>query len=559
MAVTLTINGDRVDVPVGVSLFTAAGQAGVRVPTSCVTQGKCKECVVEIIRGMDLLTPPTEFERHLDVKARFRLSCQCRVAAGAGDVECHTMRRGQMRIERHALHLPATHRKTALDPAVVRCGERIVDATTGEEIARSTGPVHGLAIDLGTTTVVVRLIDLETGEQVADTSFENPQRFGGSDIMSRIHYDTQHPGRLLMRTLAGYLSHAIAELPVDPLTIYDVVLVGNSTMRDLFFRQSVYTIGQNPYRSITEIEVADGRRTTTSLTTTGRRSLLPIHPNARVYGLPIISGHVGADAAACMLATDLADEDRLVVIMDIGTNTELLLGNRHRILAASCPAGPAFEGGAIACGMPGLDGAIEDVALGDDGAFRLGVIGGGPAEGICGSGLVDLLSELLRTGRMNAMGRFEDGLDRITLDAGRGIYFLEQDVNELAQAKGANIAGLQVVFSEYGIQFDDVAVFYLAGGFGRHLKKAASKRIGLIPNLPDEKIVQVGNAALEGATIALVSRARRQELETLARKVEHCRLETHPGFFDFFVDGCQFGPAESGNRVIGESGNRVNG
>jgi uncharacterized 2Fe-2S/4Fe-4S cluster protein (DUF4445 family) len=549
--VTLRVNGHSVPVPVGVSLFTAADQAGVRVPTSCVTLGKCKECVVEITQGMELLTPPTEFEKHLDARARFRLSCQCRVAAETGEVECHTMRRGQMRIERRALHLPATHRTTTLDPSIVRDGDRIVDATTGEEVARSTGPIHGLAIDLGTTTVVVRLIDLETGEQVADTSFENPQRFGGSDIMSRIHYDSVHPGRLLMRTVAGYLSHAIADLPADPLTIYDVVLVGNSTMRDLFFRQGVYTIGQNPYRSITEIELADGKRTTTSLRTTGRRSLLPIHPNARVYGLPIISGHVGADAAACMLAIDLAHEDRLVALMDIGTNTELLVGNRHRILAASCPAGPAFEGGAIACGMPGLDGAIEDVALNEDGTFRLGVIGEGPPAGICGSGLVDLLSELLRTGRMNALGRFEDGSERVTVDAERDIFFLEQDVNELAQAKGANVAGLQVVFSDYGIQFDDVAVFYLAGGFGRHLKKSASKRIGLIPNLADEKIVQVGNAALEGATIALVSRTRRQELETLVRKVEHCRLETHPGFFDFFVDGCQFRPAESSSRVNG--------
>jgi uncharacterized 2Fe-2S/4Fe-4S cluster protein (DUF4445 family) len=250
-----------------------------------------------------------------------------------------------------------------------------------------------------------------------------------------------------------------------------------------------------------------------------------------------------------MLAVDLAHEDRLVAIMDIGTNTELLLGNRHRILAASCPAGPAFEGGAIACGMPGLDGAIEDITINDDGTFRLGVIGGGAPEGICGSGLVDLLSELLRTGRMNAMGRFEDGLQRVTIDTDRHLYFLESDVNELAQAKGANVAGLQVVFSDYGVQFDDVDVFYLAGGFGRHLKKNSSKRIGLIPNIADDKILQVGNAALEGATIALISRTRRQELESLVKRVEHCRLETHPGFFDFFVDGCQFRPAESGSQV----------
>src|SRR3974390_1028840 len=179
-----------------------------------------------------------------------------------------------------------------------------------------------------------------------------------------------------------------------------MVVVGNSTMRDLFFRQNVYTIGQSPYRSITEIEMAQGKRGSTSLVETGRRCLLPIHPEARVYGAPIISGHVGADAAACMLAGGMAREERLSAVMDIGTNTELIVGNRHRILAASCPAGPAFEGGAIACGMPALEGAIESVRIAETGEFQLEVIGGGAPSGICGSGLVDLTSELLRTGRM---------------------------------------------------------------------------------------------------------------------------------------------------------------
>jgi uncharacterized 2Fe-2S/4Fe-4S cluster protein (DUF4445 family) len=544
----VTINGRRVDADPGVSLFEAAGRAGVRVPTSCVTQGKCRECVVEVTRGLEALSPPTERERHLDLRqSRFRLSCQARIAAAAGEIECHTMRRGRMRIEHKALDLPAGRRPIPRDPAVTRDGDRIL--IDGREVDRSSGPIHGLAMDLGTTTIVLRLLDLETGMTVADASFENPQRFGGSDVMSRIHYDTQHPGRVLMRTLAGYVSHAIEDFPVDPRTIYEVVVVGNSTMRDLFFRQNVYSIGQNPYRSITEIELAEGRRTTTSLTTTGPRSLLPVHPRARVYGLPIISGHVGADAAACMLAIDLLHEERLVALMDIGTNTELILGNRHRILAASCPAGPAFEGGAIACGMPGLDGAIEDVTLAEDGTYRLGVIGGGAPEGICGSGLIDLLSELLRTDRMNTMGRFEDGLASVTLDEQRGIHFFERDVNELAQAKGANVAGLQVVFNTYGVPFEQVDVFYLAGGFGRHLKREASRRIGLIPNLPESKIVQVGNAAIEGACIALLSTSRRQELEAAVRKVEHCRLETHPAFFDFFVDGCQFKPVVSASPV----------
>jgi uncharacterized 2Fe-2S/4Fe-4S cluster protein (DUF4445 family) len=541
MAVTLTINGYAVEAVPGLSLFDHAERLGVDVPTSCRKQGKCKECMVEVVEGMECLSQMAEPEKHL--KGKFRLSCQTYVTATAGAVRCHTMRRGHMRIERHALGLPGSDRKMELDPAVRREGDRIL--IDGVEVERSTEPIHGIAMDLGTTTIVLRLMDLESGELVADTSFENPQRFGGSEVMSRIAYDTGHPGRLLMRTLAGYLTHAIEKFPVDPKTIYEMVVVGNSTMRDLFFRQSVYSIGQNPYRSITEIEMAEGKRSTTSLCETGRRSLLPIHPKARVYGAPIISGHVGADAAACMLAVDLAHEERLVAIMDIGTNTELIVGNRHRIFAASCPAGPAFEGGAIACGMPALDGAVEDVAIQNDGSFRLGVIGDVPPEGICGSGLVDVLSELLRTGRMNDMGRFADDAHRITLDREHDIFLLESDVNELAQAKGANVAGLHVVFSTYGIDFDEIDVFYLAGGFGRHLDVEASKRIGLIPALPPEKVVQAGNTAIEGATIALLSKSKRLELEHLVRRVKHCRLETHPRFFDFFVEGCQFKPVEA--------------
>jgi uncharacterized 2Fe-2S/4Fe-4S cluster protein (DUF4445 family) len=548
MPVTLTINGQRTDAAPGLSIFDMAEELGVQVPTSCRKNGKCKECIVEVTEGMAVLTPPTEHEQHL--KDSFRLSCQSfvKLDATSGEVKCHTMRRGQMRIERHALGLPLRE-KLALEPCVTRDGDRIL--IDGIEVDRRTGPIHGVAMDLGTTTCVLRLINLETGELVADASFENPQRFGGSDVMSRIHYDTTFAKHLLARTLAGYLTHAIEAFPVDPKSIYEMVVVGNSTMRDMFFRLDVYPIGQTPYRSITEIEMADGKRATTSVTMTGRQALLPIHPKARVYGVPIISGHVGADAAACMLAVDLAHESRLVAVMDIGTNTELIVGNKDRILAASCPAGPAFEGGAISCGMPGLDGAIEDVAIDDkDGSIRVGVIGHIPAEGICGSGLVELMSELLRVGKMNEYGRFEDGGSRVTLDAQRDIFFLESDVNELAQAKGANVAGLQVVFNNYGLNFDDIDVFYLAGGFGRHLDIAASKRIGLIPNIADEKIVQVGNAAIEGACIALLSKTKRRELEELVRRVEHCRLETHPQFFDFFVEGCQFKPVESAHSQV---------
>jgi uncharacterized 2Fe-2S/4Fe-4S cluster protein (DUF4445 family) len=517
MPASLTINGQSTVAHPGATLFECAESLGVRVPTSCQKQGRCKECLVEVVEGMDALSPRTLEERHLD--GRFRLSCRSAIAADSGAIECHTMRRGEMRIDRGALPR-ASH---------------LVEPREG----------YGIAADIGTTTVVLRLFDLRTGDLLTDASFENPQRFAGSDIMARIHYDSLHPGKQLRRALAAYLTHAIEEFPVDPQSIREMVVVGNSTMRDLFFRQSVQSIGQSPYRSITELQMEQGLRTSTSLTETGRRSLLPIHPQAHVWGAPIISGHVGADAAACMLAAGIDREERLIAIMDIGTNTELIVGNRHRILAASCPAGPAFEGGAIACGMPALPGAIEDVRIADNGSFELKVIGGGAPEGICGSGLVALLGELLGARRMNECGRFEEGIERIDLDPCRRVFLLESDVNELAQAKGANAAGLQVVFANYGIDFSQVEVFYLAGGFGRHIDSAAAARIGLIPPIPAERIVHAGNAAIEGASLTLLSPSRRQELEELVRRVEHCRLETHPRFFDFFVEGCLFHPLAS--------------
>jgi uncharacterized 2Fe-2S/4Fe-4S cluster protein (DUF4445 family) len=554
VSIELHFNNKKVQVEAGSLLHEYAESLGIHVPTSCNRQGKCKECLVEVTEGMEYLSEPVQKEAHLKTsvvsgKNNFRLSCRTRIIADTGVIRCNTMHRGEMRIENKAFKLPAYNHNLKLDPAVTRDGEKIL--LDGKEIERSNGPIHGIAIDLGTTTIVLRLLNLETGEIIADSSFENPQRFGGSDVMARIHYDTENKGKLLQRTLAGYLTHAIEEFPVDPKSIYEIVVAGNSTMRDLFFRLNVYSIGQNPYRSITEIEMSKGKRATTSLFESPKRLLLPIHPKARIYGLPLISGHVGADAASCMLAVNIANEERLVTLMDIGTNTELILGNKHKILAASCPAGPAFEGGNISCGMPGLPGAIEKVKINPDGTFSNDVIGGGIPEGICGSGLVDVLSELLKKGLMNNLGRFENGEDKIVLysDNGSCIYITESDVNELAQAKGANVAGLHTIFNKYWARFEDPDIFYLAGGFGRNLNVESSKRIGLIPNIDDSKIIQIGNASIEGASIALLSKTKRNELENLVKKVVHCRLETDPGFFNYFVEGCQFNPIESLNIV----------
>ena len=529
--------------PPGASLFEAAESVGVRVPTSCRKRGRCRECLVEIEAGEEALTPRAPQEENLG--PRFRLSCRARFAR-PGQVRAHTMRRGVLRIEEGAAGLDREDAE-ALEPRFRRDGRRLL--RDGEEVGRIDSPPLGLAVDLGTTTVVVRLEDLETGRPIAARSFENPQRFGGSDVMARIRYDGDHPGRLLQRVLLGYLGRAIEALPADAGSIVEVIVAGNTTMRDLLFGLDVQPIGRLPYRSVSERQLRAGERSTTALELPATRLRLRLHPQAIVYGLPLIGSHVGADAAACLLATGLADRDEVAVCMDIGTNTEVFLGNRRRILAASCPAGPAFEGGGARCGVPGLEGAIEGVRLRADGTVETRRIGDGPPIGICGSGLVELLSELLRTGRMSSRGRFLGDLggreEGFVVDPEQRIALGETDVNELAQAKGASAAGLRILADRFGIELAEIDRLYVAGGFGRHLDLAAARRIGLIPDLPDDRIVQVGNAALQGASMVLRSTTARRSLEALVRRVEHVALESHPDFFDHFVDGCQLEPLDA--------------
>ncbi|MDP6753980.1 MAG: ASKHA domain-containing protein [Verrucomicrobiota bacterium] len=539
MSVTVQIDSHRIESDPGATLFGLAKRMDVRIPTSCSGNGNCRECLVEITGGGELLSGRASEEDHL--QGDFRLSCRATVEAGSGTIRCQTLQRGSIRIEEHGVRLPCLDEAPPLGPAVTRDGDRV--RLDGEEIDRTTGPLHGLAVDLGTTTVSMRLVDLETGRIKASQSFENPQRFGGSDVLARVKFDTDHKGRLLRRTLAGYMSRAIESFGVPAGSIYEVVLVGNPVMRDLFFGLDVYPLGQMPYRSVTEQEFRDGQRPGTHLAKRGKQSLLPIHPDGRVYALPLIGSHVGADMTACLLATGLAREERTVAVMDIGTNTELVIGNRHKLQAASCPAGPAFEGGQIQCGMPALDGAIERVQLEPE--QRLGVIGDGRPTGLCGSGLIDLLGELRRTEKINSCGRMTDDSDRFSLDAENNVYLTEEDISQLAQAKAANVAGLHLLHQNYGIDFSDLDVFYLAGGFARHIDLGHARRIGLIPDLPDERIVQVGNAALEGATLALLSVAAREEADQLVRSIEHVELETFPEFFHCFADGAQFEPFQS--------------
>lgn len=543
MPVRVSIDDRSLDAQPGASLFECAEQLSVRVPTSCNKNGKCRECLVDVSEGMSLLSERTPEEQHLD--DGYRLACRACISADTGEVACRTLSRGTLVSLEGAAGLDELAEAVPLQPAVTRRGQTVL--LDGEPIAESDGPLLGIAADIGTTTVVLRLVDLESGEVRQVQSFENPQRFGGTNIMARIQYDSNHPGRLLQRTLLGYLGRAIEAFDCDPRSIYELVVAGNSTMRDLFFGLDVHSIGQRPYQSITQREVVEGKRATTSLMTTAKNFRLPICPDARVVSLPIIHGHVGADAAACLLAAGILDDERTLALMDIGTNTELMLHHNGRTFAASCPAGPAFEGGAISCGMPAFPGAVESVTISDRGDASYGVIGDGTPRGICGSGLVELLSELLRTNRMNSLGRLANESDRFVLDD-RGVYLTENDVSELLQAKGANVAGLRIVLSKAGIDISDLDRFYLAGAFAYHLDLGAARRIGLVPDLPDDRLMQIGNAAIAGATVALRSVDAREKLEGSVRSIEHVELETDPDFFDHFVEGCMMNPLTT--RVI---------
>jgi uncharacterized 2Fe-2S/4Fe-4S cluster protein (DUF4445 family) len=535
MPVEVEIDKHNTRATAGQTLFECAEQMQVQIPTSCIKNGKCRECLVEVYEGDELLSPMTPEEQHL--KGRFRLSCRARINADSGRIRCHTLRREKMRIEQHAQHLPTSFQDTPLNSAVTQNGKEIL--LDGKPIAEGAD-IFGVALDVGTTTVAVRLIDLASGELVAASAFENPQRFAGSNVMSRILFNSENKGRLQQRTLAGYLTHALEDFPIDPAQIYEMVVVGNTTMRDLFFGLDVSGIGQKPFRSVTEVELRNGERTSTAVSSTGRRLRLPIHPDARVVGLPIISSHVGADAAACLLAVDLARQEEPILLMDIGTNTEILCGNRQQLLVASCPAGPAFEGGAVSCGMPGLKGAIERVSISAAGESDYGVIDDVAAEGICGSGLIDLLHELVHQQMIDANGRYVNGHDRFFLDRSADIYLSEADIAELAQAKGANSAGIKIVLDRAGLTLEQIERLYLAGGFARYLDPRAARGIGMIPDVSEGCIRQIGNAALEGASIALCSVPHRALLDEMVTNAEHLELEMDENFFDYYVDGCLF-------------------
>lgn len=519
----------------GKSVFDHADALSVRVPTSCGRTGECHECIVEIRRGMEALTPLTDAEGFL--RGDYRLACQAHIVDAAADVEFAVLRR-QPRILTQS-----TRRRITPDPIAKRIGDGVFFGD--ERIDDYRGQIYGAAVDVGTTTVALNLLDLETGAILGTASFENPQRFGGSDIMHRISYDGGEFAGELRQVMLSALNFEIGDmcrrLGFHRRRIYEVVIVGNATMRDIFFGLDAQPIGERPYKSVTELEMLAGKRQTTALNVKARDIGLRVFPAANVYGGPLIGSHVGADVAADLLAIAMDEQDDVALLVDVGTNTEVVVGNRHRLMAASCPAGPAFEGGQVRYGMPGYDGAVERVSLTADGvAYK--TIGGAPPEGICGSGLVDLLAELRRCGMMNELGAFRNGDSEFRFAPDAGLSLSRADISALAQAKSANYSGQYIALRKYGVPVERISKMYLAGGFANYIDAANAVSIGFVANMPIERIVKVGNASLEGATIMLLSGELRRRMERMARGVEHIELETTPDFFDIFVEGCMFNP-----------------
>ena len=529
---------ETLDLVSGKNLFDYADSLDVRVPTSCGRSGECHECIVEVKRGLDALTPPEASEKFL--RDNYRLACRARVQDASADIEFAVLRR-QPRILTESVG-----RDVELEPLANRRGEDVY--VDDERVDAYRGQMYGLAIDVGTTTVVLNLVDLESGETIHTASFENPQKFGGSDIMHRISYDGGEYKGELQQVMLSSINFEIGEmsrqLRFHRRRIYDVVLVGNTTMRDILFGVNVQSVGERPYKSLIELAVENGERDSTAINVTAKELGLRVFPGANVYSGPLIGCHVGSDVAADMLAIGMDETDETVMLVDVGTNTEVIVGNRHRLMAASCPAGPAFEGGEITYGMPGYEGAVETVEI-VDGKAQYTTIGGGQPQGICGSGLVDLLAELRRTGTMNQLGVFDDGSDSFYFAPENGMSVSRSDISALAQAKSANYCGQRIVLRRYGVPSNGIEKLYLAGGFANYVDVANAVRIGFIANVPQERVAKVGNSALEGATIMLRSTRMRRIIEDMASQIEHVELETTPDFFDIFVDGCMFEPMGS--------------
>src|SRR5437016_5756330 len=537
MAVPLTILTDPRDpaprrtlaLPPATSILRGAHAAGIDITATCGGRGRCTSCRVKFVTGT--VPPPTimdEIQLGDDqVREGYRLSCQCVPSEGV-----------------------------TVPTVAAAGGERVLAVERGD----TAGMKFGLAVDIGTTSVVGTLIELESGEQLGSVSSLNPQAVFGGDLMSRIAFAQFHPGNLrkLHTRIVGLLNQHIEEIcrqsGVLAKWIYKVVVVGNTCMHHLLLGIDPSYVGLAPYAPVMRHP----------LVLPARELFLKVAPEARVCLLPLVAGFVGADAVAVALATRIYESAEIRIAVDIGTNGEVLLGSRDRLWACSAPAGPALEGAQIRHGMRGALGAIDRVTVDDD--IRAHTIGEADALGVCGSGLIDLIAGLLDAGVIDWTGLIQvearDALppklaERVVMrgeerqvivlrpgEAGARaeIVLNQDDVRQVQLAKGAIASGVVMLQHVAGVPDARVAELMLAGGFGNYVSIASALRIGLIPPLPVERIRYVGNAAALGAQLCLVSETERRRAESVAARIEHVSLAAHPDFERIFVEAMNFPP-----------------
>jgi uncharacterized 2Fe-2S/4Fe-4S cluster protein (DUF4445 family) len=432
------------------------------------------------------------------------------------------------------------------------------DVLVAVESGDTTGRFFGIAFDLGTTTVVATLLDLATGTPVAVASLLNPQQPFGADVITRISATMMDPAALdrLTALAHGALDQLAGEVchdgGVDRREVYEVALAGNATMTHLALGLDPEPLGVAPFvmasRSFTDLGAAD----------LGVR----VHPGARAYVFPALGAYVGGDIVAGALASGMDRDRRIRLFIDIGTNCEILLAAGDRLLATAAPAGPAFEGAAIRCGMRAAPGAVEGVKISEDDVV-LQVIGDVEPVGLAGSGLVDAVAAMVAAGLVDASGRLaapdapgvppglaarlrQVGKERVFVLHARGddpaasLYLSQRDVRELQFAKAAISTGWQLLLEEQGLTAADVAQVLLAGSFGSYLAPAAAVRIGLVPDVALVRIVSAGNVAGEGAKMALLSARERAAAQALLEEVHYVELSDRADFNDRFVDRLAF-------------------
>ncbi|PYN51091.1 MAG: hypothetical protein DMD94_25980 [Candidatus Rokuibacteriota bacterium] len=622
MAVALTIIVDPNDpasrrsltAAAGTTILKAAHAGGVDITATCGGRGRCTSCRVKFLTGAP--PPPTIMDAlQLGddlVREGYRLSCQCvlhepvivqlappleerafqilgagpgvhalgRVTLDSG-VAKQVVKVNLPREEHHQTsdleQLLAAVGLTADDvaPAVVQglpqalrddpAGVTVTTFAAGGrqrilavERGDTAGMKFGLAIDVGTTSVVTTLIELESGEQLASVSSLNPQAVFGGDLMSRIAFAQFNPGNLrkLHTRIIGLLNQHIEQIcresGVLAKWIYKVVIVGNTCMHHILLGIDPSHVGLAPYAPVMRHAVI----------LAARDLFLKVAPEARVCLLPLVAGFVGADAVGVALATRIYESAEIRVAVDIGTNGEVILGSRDHLWACSAPAGPALEGAQIRHGMRGALGAIDRVRVDDD--VHVHTIGETDALGICGSGIIDLIAGLLDARVIDWTGLIQveardalppklaarvvmRGEERqvIVLRPGEAgarqeIVLTQDDVRQVQLAKGAIASGVAMLQHVAGVPAERVAELMLAGGFGNYLSIESALRIGLIPPLARARIRYVGNAASLGAQLCLVSEAERARADSVARRIEHVSLAAHPDFEQIFVDCMNF-------------------